>query len=144
MMLWQHFLASALLAAALYPLTGNAAFLVFIGGFLIDIDHIIYYLFRFRSFGVKKVYEYCLSIGRERKFEEHMRMVKCFHFIEIPLLLFFLGFIDVAFLVASAGFVLHLTMDIVYEKRLMGKAIMHSIILLIFRNSQTKSLLKRQ
>lgn len=75
MELIKHFFICLILTILLYPLYGIQSFLVFIGGFFIDLDHYLLYVVKHKDFSIKKTFEYNLDENIKNK-------MHFFHFIE--------------------------------------------------------------
>jgi len=96
--------------------------IIFLSSFLIDFDHYVYYLFKKKSFNLKKAFYY-FSNARIRMiklpFEKRKNYYSClcfFHGIEWIIILFVLGiFISKYFLFIGIGFTLHLCLDWIEE-----------------------------
>ena len=110
-----HFLASALLAAALYPLFGINSLWAFAGGFFIDIDHYLYATVRQKQFNPIKVYRFCKGNKKDFKYMLHI-----FHTVEVWITLFILSLFSKVFLLISAGLIVHMSMDFIqsYYRRI--------------------------
>ena len=104
-----HFLASLILTAILYPHVGVISLLVFATGWLIDLDHALYYVLRFRNFEYKKMYAYF----KDRKFGKR-KILNMFHTLEFYLITLILAFVNKYFLVLALGLFLHVTMDTIH------------------------------
>ena len=105
--LW-HLITSLILSFLLYPYFGFASILVLLSGWLIDADHALYYIFKFKDFSYKRMYSYF----KERKFRK--KVINIFHTIEFYVIIFVLAFYNIYFLIIAIGLLLHVTMDIIY------------------------------
>ena len=92
--------------------------LIFLSSFLIDIDHYFYFIYKKRSFNLKKAYKWFINKGKyikkltpfERK--EISTGFYCFHGIEIIFVLIILGLLTSKyFFYVAIGAILHLTLD---------------------------------
>ncbi|MCK5283476.1 MAG: hypothetical protein KAK00_08790 [Nanoarchaeota archaeon] len=128
MMPYQHFLASSILALILYPSFGISSLFIFITGFLIDIDHILYYYIRFKKFSIKETYVHCLKMGKKINKEEYKKLILIFHNWELMFVLLLLSIVNKIFLVMSIGLLFHLIMDGLSKKKGYGKLYRYSII----------------
>jgi len=92
-----HIITSALLSILLYPLFGLNVIWMFFAGFLIDFDHYIYYVLKFRDLSLKKAYKYFRGYPKKRHFKD---VLFIFHTIEFFGLLIILSFYnDIIFLI---------------------------------------------
>lgn len=93
----------------LYPFYGVFSLLALAGGFLIDIDHYLYYVIHSGSLGIKKAYDFCFSGGKN-----YLTIFCVFHNIEFLLAMAMIGFFYNDFYPLAAGILLHFIMDMVY------------------------------
>ena len=99
-----HFITTLILSIILYPLFHLNVLWFFIGGFLIDFDHYLYYVLKYKSINFKKAYNYYL-----KKQDELFLML--FHTIEFWILLILLSSYSQIFIFILIGLVPHLTLD---------------------------------
>jgi hypothetical protein len=114
----------SLILFLLFPNTFGVfeAGIIFFSSFLIDVDHYIYYLFKYKSFNLKKAFNY-FSNARTKllklPFEKRKYYYSgwCFfHGIEWLILFLFLGlFFSKYFFFLFLGFLLHLCLDWIEE-----------------------------
>ena len=83
-----HFIVSLAISLFLFPFFGCGSFLVMVGGFLIDIDHYIWYILRYRDFNIKNAYK--------RNKNHDTKVLNIFHQVDVIAL-----FIILSFLLAS-------------------------------------------
>ena len=112
-----HFVTSLVLGMILYPFVGLYSLWVFVGGFLIDFDHYVYSIFRFRSWSLQLAYDF----HNDRHLTEYERdILHLFHTLEFWVFMvvaaFVCYFLDWTFLfwmfaLTFAGMVLHLFLD---------------------------------
>ena len=120
MRLSAHFIASSIIAAVLYPFFGWRSIFALAGGFLIDIDHYVWFIassHRKRSgiadLGIKEAYNYHAP-------HDYRNQLHIFHSLEFLLLLAALAAVSwqsaylPAVLACLIGFAVHQAMDI-YE-----------------------------
>lgn len=113
MLLLPHLIVSLILVVILFPFFGFYSFVVLISGFFIDVDHIIFYWIRFKSFDLKRTYGYFIGLSEDS--EERKRVFRIFHSIELIILIAILSLYHQIFAVLLAGFIVHLSMDINYK-----------------------------
>lgn len=100
MLLKYHIISSALLSILLYPFFGLNVLFVFFAGFLIDVDHYIYYVLRFKDLSLKKSYKYFEEYPEKRHFSD---ILFIFHTVEFFGLLIILSFYnDIIFLIFTS------------------------------------------
>lgn len=101
----KHFIVNCILSILLFPTYGISSFLVFISGFLIDIDHYFWYALKFNDFNPKNSY----TFHKERR-QLLIDRLHIFHVFEFWLLILILSLI---FYIPTLiiGLVIHLVMD---------------------------------
>ncbi|MBU3940387.1 MAG: hypothetical protein KKH88_00465 [Nanoarchaeota archaeon] len=106
MLLKYHFVFTLIFCIILFPFIQWWAIIVFFSGFLIDIDHYIYYILKKRDFSLKKAYE-CEKkhFGKDR--------LHIFHTIEFYILIFSLAIFHPFFFFILIGISFHQIIDIV-------------------------------
>ena len=124
MEIWQHFLVSTVITIMLYPFFGIAALLTYVGGVLVDIDHPLEYLFKYKSLNLKKSYRYYKNM----KLKDYKETIRIFHNIEFIILIAIISFFNNSFIPLLIGLVVHITMDIKAEEKLFKKSYNYSII----------------
>ncbi len=113
MKLVYHFLASSLLCGVLYPFFGNYAFLVFLTGFFIDLDHYPVYVFKFRGLNPFKAKEYFYHCEEEN--------VLCiFHTVEFFIAMVILAVFSAVGCILLGGLFMHHVME-TYNEFKLGK-----------------------
>lgn len=138
MNLGAHFLVSTILAALFYPVLGLSSLWVFAGGFLIDVDHPIYYYFKFKSLNLKKAY----SFFRNADKKGYRKIIRIFHNIETVVILGIMSMFSRIILITLIGLFTHLIMDMIDEKRTYVEISGYSILLRFIEKNKTKSLIK--
>jgi|SRR3989338_2149015 len=128
----KHFIASCVLSILLFPTYGFSSFLVFISGFLIDIDHYFWYVLKFKEFNLKNSYVF----HKERR-QLSVDRLHIFHVFEFWLLMLIL---DLIFYIPPLimGLVIHLVMDF-SEMPITSKDLRStSLILWLYKNNKVK------
>ncbi|MBI2657432.1 hypothetical protein HYX08_01925 [Candidatus Woesearchaeota archaeon] len=124
-----HFIASLALAALLYPVLGWKAMLIFAGGVLIDIDHYLWYVYKYRKIGFFKAYRFFSKNTDARDFSNFEGILLLFHTVEFLLVSVVLSFYSRLALAFTAGLILHYGLDTIYLYRIAGRFIVnHSLI----------------
>lgn len=102
----KHFLVSCILSILLFPSYGFSSLLVFLLGFLIDVDHYLWYSLKFKDLNPKNSYLF----HKERRQLIEVDRLHIFHVTEFWLLILILGLI---FYIPTLiiGLVIHLIMD---------------------------------
>ncbi len=102
----KHFIASCILSSLLFPAYGFSSLLVFISGFLIDIDHYFWYALNFKDFNPRNSYFF----HKERMQLNSIDRLHIFHVIEFWLFLLILSIV-ISIPTIIMGLVVHLIMD---------------------------------
>ena len=112
MYLRYHFLACVILTILLFPFFGYYSLLVFISGFLVDIDHYLYDVFNSKTFNLYKAYKMHMNKGRVIKDQLHI-----FHTLEFIILFLSLVIVsmNVYLMILAISFIIHLNLDYIYE-----------------------------
>ena len=106
-----HFLVSIVLFIIFYPFFGPATLWILAGGVLIDIDHPSLYIFRFKKFRLKEMFNY---------FENNKKLMVglfVFHNVEFLLLMIALSFFYQAAFWFTIGLFVHYLSDWLSEFR---------------------------
>jgi hypothetical protein len=131
-----HILFSFLFGLVTYPFIGFYSVVVFLSGFVFDVDHYIYYAIRKRDWSLINAYLYC--IPGSKVFEPHPDVLHIFHTVEVWLVLFLSGiFFHKIFLFVLLGLIFHMLFDwgslfLNYEKEKGVRA--WSLVKWIYRN----------
>ena len=102
-----HFIASTILAFILWPFFGFWGLAIYIGGFFVDFDHYLLYLFREKDWNLFNSIRYFN--------QEYKEGIYVFHTIETIIPLVLLAPFHLFFLAVLVGLGLHLIMDWIYE-----------------------------
>jgi len=122
-----HLIASIILASLLYMYFGWYSLLVFIGGVLIDIDHYLNYIIKFKKIDIFKSYFYF----RSRKF---FGLFCIFHSFELFFILLIASFFSKVIWIIAMGFFIHFVLDLIYEFGAAGRLVKNwSLILWLGR-----------
>ncbi len=111
--LWKHFLGSLILIACLYPFFGKISFLVLLGGFFIDLDHILFYWLKFKKIEINpnKINAFYKAIKTD---QQYRAVIRPFHNLESLVIISLISpFVGI-------GVLLHFCMDIFEEKQRFG------------------------
>lgn len=105
-----HALFALIFAAVLYPFIGAYSIVVFLSGFVFDVDHYFYYIVKKRNFNFVNGYLY--HVPGSRIHEPHHDSLHIFHTWEVWLLFFVLTFlIHEVFLFILLGLLFHMIFD---------------------------------
>lgn len=115
MLLLTHFIISLVLVAILFPFFSFYSFIALIGGFLIDVDHLIFYYIKFRNLNFRRAHNYFKNIALKEDFKRYKKVVRIFHSIEFIILIIILSFYRKIFFILLIGIIAHLTMDIIQD-----------------------------
>ena len=134
-----HLVASAILAAALYPVFGWKAVFILAGGVLIDVDHYLWYVCKYKKFSLFGCYNHFIVQMESNHQKENMGILIAFHTIEFLLIAGILSFYSQYALVFTIGLLAHYLLDLIYlyavPKRFIAN---HSVIYWIYKNKIQK------
>ena len=105
-----HLIVSAILAAVLYPVFGPLSLIALVGGFLIDVDHLLSYAVKFRSLSIKKAYQYHRNLSC---LKEGGKAVQIFHTPEFLILCVVLSFYSPLVFIFTLSLGIHLILDLI-------------------------------
>lgn len=108
-----HLVVSLILAAILFPFFGLYSLFALVGGYLVDVDHLIFYWIKFKSLNIKQVYRYFRDIVQRKDVEEHNTVIAVFHSLELMGLLIVLSFYHIVFFVILIGLIVHVILDMI-------------------------------
>ncbi|MBI2653773.1 hypothetical protein HYX02_03080 [Candidatus Woesearchaeota archaeon] len=135
-----HLFASAIIAAALYPMFGWKAILVVASGFLIDIDHYLWYIFKHKNINIIDCYQYYIDGLDKEKYKKNLGILLIFHTIEFLLIMTALSFYSDLFLLFTIGLLAHYLLDLIAIYNLAGHLIAnHSVINWLLNNKIEKA-----
>lgn len=124
-----HFLASLVLCAVLYPFYGINSLFIIIGSFLIDLDHYLWYVYKFKNFNFIKAYKFYLKINKEKSFAKQKKCIIIFHSVEFLILMVILSFYSKIMFIILIGLLYHYVLDIIHVLFIMkGTWAVYSII----------------
>jgi len=134
-----HLITSTILTIVLFPFLGIYSLWILVGGYLIDLDHYLWTIFRLKSFSLKKSYNYHLNRCEKENYEKDLLHI--FHTIEFyifmliaSIILYNQKFLFYMSTITLLGMIFHITLDITdltKKKRLNARAI--SLIMWIIR-----------
>lgn len=132
---WVHFLVSAILAVILYPVFGWKALFVIAGGVLIDIDHYLWYICKYKNFNLFKAYKFFIKNVETNEYTNVIGILLVFHTIEFLLIMAFLSFYFKSVFAFTIGLFSHYILDLIFLYFIAKRVIVnHSIVNWIFKN----------
>lgn len=135
---WVHFLSSLILAVILYPAFEWKVMVIFISGFLIDIDHYLWYIYKYKKFNLFACHRYYTTDAKKNGFKNLEGILLVFHTIEFTLASIFLSFYNDFVLLFTIGLLTHYLLDLIWyyfvTKRFIAN---HSIISWIIKNKKS-------
>ena len=106
MLIYQHVIVGVIAAAILYPVFGLAGVLtIFAVSVLLDVDHYLIYIYRYRDFDLKRAYNFF------RQVEDGGEFYPALHMVEIAVLGAFISNQYPVLLPFVIGQALHITQD---------------------------------
>ena len=113
-----HFLVSLFIAVLLYPIFSWQVLMIFAGGVLIDVDHYLLYVYRFRKFSLKGCYNYHHVDVKKNHHKDVFGALLIFHTVEFLLLSALLSLYSTLALMFTIGLSAHYALDIIERYRL--------------------------
>tara|TARA_Y100000310_G_C20660182_1_gene804321 strand:+ start:1516 stop:1932 length:417 start_codon:yes stop_codon:yes gene_type:complete len=110
-----HLLISLILAAVLYPIFNLKVLLIIAGGVLIDIDHYLFYICRFRNFSIKNCYKYCHVEIKKNNFKDAIGTLLIFHNLEFLLISIIFSIYSQLALMFTIGLIFHYIADAIHR-----------------------------
>jgi len=106
-----HFIASLVLAAILYPFYGVNVLFIFVGGFLIDLDHYLWYIYKNKGFNPINAYKFYLKMLKEKSFNQKRKYLLLFHSAEFLVLMVIFAFYSKIMFIILIGLLYHYALD---------------------------------
>jgi len=109
-----HFFATTVLFFILYPFYGFLGLIVYLGGFFVDGDHVLTYMFENKDFrlktmfNLKKIYTWCKEEDLTKRY-----VICIFHTAEFWILFIILVFFYPILIPVLLGLILHMMMDVI-------------------------------
>lgn len=133
---WVHFVFSLIPAILLYNSFGWKVGFILAGGVLIDIDHFIWYVCKYRKYSLNDCYYHYID-SHETNFKNIIGILLIFHTIEFLLLMIVVSFFSQIALLFTIGLLVHYLLDLIWHifvsKRIITSV---SVISWIVKNKQ--------
>jgi len=110
-----HAIVCVILAAALYPFYKLSVLWIFAGGVLIDIDHYLWYISRFKKYNLKECYHYCAVETFKDNWKEVTGALFIFHNFEFLVLVSALSFYSTPAFLFTVGLLSHYLLDFIWH-----------------------------
>ncbi len=110
MNLLNHIILTLILSSILLPEFGLSVLIIFIGGIIVDFDHYIAYVCKFKKFGVSKSYKFYINNYKNKNY------LFVFHLIEFWAAFLLIGLFYRPVLILLIGVLFHLFLDIIDMK----------------------------
>lgn len=134
-----HLVVSSILAAILYPLFNWKVLFILIGGVLIDVDHYLWYIYKYKKLSLFGCYKHYISQTEKNQFKENIGILLIFHTIEFLFIVTILSFYNEFALIFALGLLPHHILDLIFlyihTKRFMAD---YSLIRWIYKNQIQK------
>ena len=108
---WVHAVVSLILAGIYYNLYGWKVLFIIAGGVLIDIDHYLWYVYKFKKFRIIDCYNYFIDGMNKDRVLKNLGILLIFHTIEFLLLIVLLSFYNKLVLMFTIGLLSHYLLD---------------------------------
>lgn len=110
---YQHFISCMILSAILWPFFGVFSLLCFIGGFLVDVDHNLWYMYKHKTWNGFKAYPHYIKAAKNKEYAGKSFMI--FHTIEFCIVLAILSFFYKNVILVLLGLILHWLLDSIHN-----------------------------
>jgi len=136
---WVHSIFSLILAIIFYPEFGWETLSILIGGVLIDVDHYLWYIFKFKNFDLFRCYTYFIFDIRKMHWKDILGSILIFHTIEFLALSVFLSFYSDFALLFTIGLIGHYILDMIWHFFVPRMVLVnHSVIYWFLKNNIQK------
>jgi|TARA_B100001964_G_C14136553_1_gene555425 hypothetical protein len=109
-----HLLVSLILAAILYPVFNWKALFILVGGVLIDIDHYLWYIYKYKKLSLFDSYKHFIINVKKGNFDKDFGALLIFHSIEFLAALVVLSFYNEFVLALTIGLLMHNLLDLIW------------------------------
>ncbi len=116
MLIFHHLLLALLLCVVLFKFYSWKVLFVLFGGVLVDFDHYLLFILKYRTLNIKKSYLRFKETHRRGKREPPTKFELLFHSIEFFILIIILSFFSEIFLLVFIGLFFHLLTDGILKK----------------------------
>ena len=132
---WVHSALSIVLCILFYPTYKWEILFIFAGGVLIDADHYLWYIARFKKWNLIKCYDFFIADVRKNRWKPISGSVLVFHTIEFLIIMILLSFYNSFALMFTIGLLGHYLLDFIWHISVPKMVIMnHSIIYWFYKN----------
>ncbi|MBI2558440.1 hypothetical protein HYW20_03900 [Candidatus Woesearchaeota archaeon] len=126
---WVHSLVSFILALVLYPIFGWEAVLILAGGILIDFDHYIRFMFKYKNLSIFECYRHYILMFKKNNFDECNDGLFIFHTIEFAIVIAILSFFNRLAMIFAIGLLAHYLLDLIWHMHVPRRIVAnHSLI----------------
>ena len=136
---WVHILVSSILVLMLFPKFKWTSLIIFIGGILIDVDHYLWYIYKYKNWSLIECYKHYSNQMEIKNYDKNFGILLVFHTIEFLLIIIALSFLNKFALIFTIGLLSHYIFDLIFlytgPKRFIAN---HSIVHWIFKNKIQK------
>ena len=132
---WVHFVVCLILAGILFPIYGWKVLFILVGGVLIDVDHYLWYAYKYRKFNLADSYNFFLKNMETKDFTSVIGILIIFHTLEFLLMMVLLSFYYELAFIFTIGLLSHYLLDSLFlyfvAKRVIAD---YSIIHWLYKN----------
>ena len=134
-----HFFSSLILALSLFPILKWNALLILAVGFLIDIDHYFWYVYKYRKINIFDSYKFFIKPMNEKSFGSVMGILLIFHTVDFLMVMLALSYLSKLALAFTIGLLLHYALDLLYLYFVAQRFVVnHSIIYWLYKEKIQK------
>lgn len=134
-----HFGFTSILAAILFPVFGWKVLIFYIGGVLVDIDHYIWFVAKYKKINPLQCYNFYISESPRQNFKPIIGALHIFHTFEYLTFIIVLSLFNNYTFIYLIGLLGHYLLDLVWHAFIAKRVILnHSIISWIIKNKFQK------
>jgi len=129
-----HTIATLILSIILFPWISWNVILIFIGGVLIDSDHYLGYVLKFKKWNLFKCYKFYMESLRTKNYGNVKDFLLIGHTVEFFIAIIALSFFSKPILFFTIGVFFHMMLDLIFIYTVSKKfLISHSILYWTFK-----------
>ena len=135
MQITTHFWFTSILAAVLFPVFGWKVLIFYIGGVLVDTDHYMWFIAKYKKISPLKCYNFYMFESPRQSFKPIIGALHVFHTFEYLTLIAVLAFFNNYIFIYLIGLLGHYLLDLAWHVFTAKRVILnHSIVSWIFKN----------
>lgn len=105
---------TALLAGLFFPIFGWKVIFLFVGGVLVDIDHYLWYVYKYRDWNPLRCHSTYMKHGAKNNYRDFDGSLQLFHTFEFIVLFAYASFLWQPVFIAFIGYLGHWLLDLIW------------------------------